>query len=139
MRTFKIIVILSVLVIMSSCIKPDGSSGSPDNLETTTIEPTGHTDGRFEVSYLCIDGQLYQAAPHHYSFESRSEAEKYLDEKGYEVIGEIAKCDPYSLPMTDYAATYLGVGTVLYSSDKEGDIAAINEEQQKIEFYTQTQ
>jgi len=139
MKTFIIIVILSVLVIMSSCIKPDGSSDSPDDLRTTVIEPTGYTDGRFEVSYLCIDRQLYQAAPHHYSFESRSEAEKYLDEKGYKVIGKIVKCDAYSLPMTDYAATYLEVGTALYFNEKEGDVAAINDEQQKIEFFTPTQ
>lgn len=100
-------------------------------------EPTGYSDGRFEVSYLYMNGKLYQPALHYYSFEKRSEAEKYLEEKGYEAVGKITKCDPYRLPDADYTATDLEVGTALYYSEKDDEAAAINEAQQKIEYFTQ--
>ena len=139
MKTSGIIILLSVLLIMCSCNKPGSMSASSVDQEMTVIDSTGHSDGRYEVSYLCIEGKLYQSVTHQYSFKNRSEAKKYLDEKGYEAIGVVAKCDPYNIPKTDYAATYLEVGTELYYSTKEGEAAAINEEKQIIEYFTQTQ
>ena len=138
MKTSGIIILLSVLFIICGCNKPVSAPVSSIDQEMTVIESTGYTDGRYEVSYLFIEGKLYQSAPHQYSYESLSEAEKYLDEKGYEAIGVVAKCDPYNIPKTDCAATYLEVGTELYYSKKEGEAAAINEEKQIIEFFTQT-
>ena len=137
MKILKIIVILSVLVLACGCNKTDSATVPFDNQVETDVEPTGYSDGRFEVSYLYVNGKLYQPAGHQYSFMERSEAEKYLTEKGYEAIGKIAECDVYKLPQTDFTATYLEVGTALYYSGKEDEVAAINDEKQKIEYFTQ--
>lgn len=125
------LVYLTVLaMIVGACEKTSATSSLKE-----PAEPTGYSDGRYEISYLFVNGMLFQESAHFQSTEDSEAAKMWLKENSFDFYGEIQKTDMYNIPDEDLSATYLPIGTEIYINYKSGEEAAVIKEG-KIQFFT---